>query len=81
MKIMIHDPTLRDGNHAISHSLSVCNIAEYCQAVDGCGLDVVEVGHGNGMGASSLQLGIAKHTDIEMLETAREGLKKTSRIW
>lgn len=75
MKVMIHDPTLRDGNHAISHSLSVCNIAEYCQAVDGCGLDVVEVGHGNGMGASSLQLGIAKHTDIEMLEIARKNLK------
>lgn len=75
MKILIHDPTLRDGNHAVSHTLGVENIAEYCQAVDECGLDVIEVGHGNGLGASSLQLGMAKHTDVEMLEVARANLK------
>ena len=77
MTISIHDPTLRDGNHAVSHSLSLEDIASYCRAVDGCGLSVVEVGHGNGMGASSLQLGIARHTDIEMLETARANLTYT----
>ena len=56
MSIAIHDPTLRDGNHAVSHTLSLEDIAAYCRAVDGCGLSVVEVGHGNGLGASSLQL-------------------------
>lgn len=75
--IAIHDPTLRDGNHAVSHSLSLEDIRTYCRAVDGCGLSVVEVGHGNGMGASSLQLGIARHTDIEMLETARANLSQS----
>lgn len=75
--IAIHDPTLRDGNHAIAHDLSLDDIATYCRAVDGCGLDAVEVGHGNGLGASSLQLGLARHRDIEMLETARANLHKT----
>ncbi|MHC8300415.1 beta/alpha barrel domain-containing protein [Pseudomonas sp. ZS1P83] len=74
MSIAIHDPTLRDGNHAVSHSLSLEDIASYCQAVDGCGLSVVEVGHGNGLGASSLQLGLARYKDSEMLETARANL-------
>ncbi|BCJ06394.1 4-hydroxy-2-oxovalerate aldolase [Mitsuaria sp. RG] len=75
--IAIHDPTLRDGNHAVSHSLSLEDIAAYCRAVDGCGLSVVEVGHGNGLGASSLQLGLARHADTEMLETARANLSRT----
>lgn len=74
MSITIYDPTLRDGNHAIRHTLGLKDIRQYCQAVDQCGVDVVEVGHGNGLGASSLQLGLAKHTDIEMLETARANL-------
>lgn len=74
MSIAIHDPTLRDGNHAVSHSLSLQDIAAYCRAVDGCGLNVVEVGHGNGLGASSLQLGLARHSDVQMLETARANL-------
>lgn len=75
--IAIHDPTLRDGNHAVSHSLSLEDIATYCRAVDGCGLNVVEVGHGNGLGASSLQLGLARYKDTEMLETARANLTQS----
>jgi 4-hydroxy 2-oxovalerate aldolase len=77
MKITIHDPTLRDGNHAISHSLSLKDIAKYCSAFDESGIGVIEVGHGNGLGASSLQLGIAKHSDSEMLECARNNLFET----
>ncbi|MEX3968801.1 4-hydroxy-2-oxovalerate aldolase [Paraburkholderia sp. EG286B] len=77
MTISIYDPTLRDGNHAVSHSLSLEEISRYCRAVDGCGIDVIEVGHGNGLGASSLQLGIARHRDTEMLETARANLTRS----
>ena len=77
MVISIHDPSLRDGNHAIAHALTLADIATYCQTVDDCGLDVIEVGHGNGLGASSLQLGLARHSDIELLECARKNLKQT----
>jgi 4-hydroxy 2-oxovalerate aldolase len=56
-KILISDPTLRDGNHAIQHQLSAEQIAAYCKAADAAGVPIVEVGHGNGIGASSLQLG------------------------
>ena len=77
MKIRISDPTLRDGNHALSHQLSAENIAEYCAAADAAGVAIVEVGHGNGLGASSLQLGEAKTTDHIALSTAREHLKKS----
>jgi 4-hydroxy 2-oxovalerate aldolase len=76
-KIRISDPTLRDGNHAIGHQLSTENIAAYCKAADAAGVSIVEVGHGNGLGASSLQLGEAKTPDHIALATARENLSKS----
>ena len=69
--ILISDPTLRDGNHAVSHKLTADQIAAYAMAADAAGVPVVEVGHGNGLGASSLQVGLAAISDAEMLRTAR----------
>lgn len=73
--VLISDPTLRDGNHAIAHQISEEQIAQYCQAADQAGVPIVEVGHGNGIGASSLQLGFSKVPDKKMLEIARKNLK------
>ena len=72
--LLVSDPTLRDGNHAVKHQLDKEQIALYCQAADKAGVPIVEVGHGNGIGASSLQVGEAKISDCEMLQTAREHL-------
>lgn len=74
-ELLISDPTLRDGNHAIKHQLDARQIALYCEAADKAGVPVVEVGHGNGVGASSLQVGLAKIDDRTMLQTARAHLK------
>jgi 4-hydroxy 2-oxovalerate aldolase len=74
-KILISDSTLRDGNHAVSHQLSIEQIAAYCCAADAAGITIVEVGHGNGLGASSLQVGVAALSDETMLTTARDNLK------
>jgi 4-hydroxy 2-oxovalerate aldolase len=76
-KIIISDPTLRDGNHAVGHQLSVEQIAEYCRAADTAGVYVVEVGHGNGLGASSLQLGESRTPDHLALEIAKKNLSKS----
>ena len=75
--ITISDPTLRDGNHAIGHQLIAEQIAAYCKAADAAGVAIVEVGHGNGLGASSLQLGESKTPDHMALVTARENLSKS----
>lgn len=77
MKIIINDVSLRDGNHAIKHQLSEDNIRFYCELIDASGVDIVEVGHGNGIGASSLQLGLAGISEQLMLQTARKYLKKS----
>jgi 4-hydroxy 2-oxovalerate aldolase len=75
--IIISDPTLRDGNHAARHQLSAEQIRNYCEYTDAAGVPIVEVGHGNGIGASSLLVGKSKETDLLMLKVAREALKKS----
>jgi 4-hydroxy 2-oxovalerate aldolase len=61
----------------VKHALTLSDIATYCAAIDRSGMSVVEVGHGNGLGASSLQLGFAAHPDAELLECARSNLTVT----
>lgn len=76
-KILISDPTLRDGNHAVAHQLTEENFAAYCKAADEAGIPIVEVGHGNGLGASTILVGEAKCSDEKILTISRENLKKS----
>jgi 4-hydroxy 2-oxovalerate aldolase len=73
-QVLLSDSTLRDGSHAIKHKLSKELVAEYCQKVDLTGIAWVEVGHGNGLGASSNHVGISLDDDRELLQAAREAL-------
>jgi 4-hydroxy 2-oxovalerate aldolase len=75
--IILTDSSLRDGNHPVKHSISLNSIERYCKFAEDAKIPIIEVGHGNGIGASSLLIGEAKHTDTEMLETARAHLKNT----
>ncbi len=75
--VIIHDPTLRDGNHAVRHQLTAEQIAVYAEAADAAGVPVVEVGHGNGLGASSLQVGLSRTDDASMLKAARAKLSRS----
>ncbi|MEV6166502.1 4-hydroxy-2-oxovalerate aldolase [Streptomyces sp. NPDC052052] len=72
--VLIHDPTLRDGHHAVRHQLDAAQLRAYAAAADAARIPVVEVGHGNGLGASSLQVGRARLSDDEMLSVVREAL-------
>ncbi len=76
-RVVIHDPTLRDGQHAVRHQLDTAQLRVYAQAANRAGIPVVEVGHGNGLGASSLQIGRSRLDDDAMLCTVREVLTDT----
>lgn len=76
-QVLITDSTLRDGNHAAAHQLDAESVARYCRLADAAGVSVVEVGHGNGVGASSLQVGLSLLDDRTMLETARANLRNS----
>ncbi len=78
MKIpLIIDSTLRDGSHAMRHQFSSENITEYAAGAERARVPLLVVGHGNGLGASSLQLGKSLLSDSEMISLARKQLKHT----
>jgi 4-hydroxy 2-oxovalerate aldolase len=76
-KIIISDVTLRDGNHAVNHRINLKTIREYCIFAESANIPIVEVGHGNGLGASSLSIGRSYVSDNLALKEARKVLKKT----
>ena len=76
-KLIISDVTLRDGNHAVNHSISKDIIKKYCLQIEKANIKIVEVGHGNGLGASSLAIGRSAISDKVAFQTARENLKKS----
>jgi 4-hydroxy 2-oxovalerate aldolase len=73
-QVILSDATLRDGNHAVSHQISAKDIENYCTWVDKTNASWVEVGHGNGLGASSYHIGKSAVSDELALKTARSKL-------
>ena len=71
-----YDVTLRDGNHALNHQLTERFVREYCATADTSGVWAVEVGHGNGLGASSFLVGKSACSDESLLTAARESLNE-----
>lgn len=73
--IRLIDATLRDGMHAISHSLSAEQMAAIAKRLDEAGVTTIEIGHGDGIGGSSLQYGLAKSSDREYFAAVSKVLK------
>lgn len=71
----LYDVTLRDGNHALRHSLTSKFVTNYCNSAEKSGVWAVEVGHGNGLGASSYLVGKSTESDSALLSAARSSLK------
>ena len=72
---LLYDVTLRDGNHALRHTLTAKFVQEYCARANSSGVWAVEVGHGNGLGASSYLVGKSAESDQDLLIAARSSLK------
>ena len=71
---LLYDVTLRDGNHALRHTLESKFVAEYCKLAELTDSWAIEVGHGNGLGASSYLVGQSFESDEALLVAARENL-------
>ncbi|WP_151446123.1 4-hydroxy-2-oxovalerate aldolase [Lacisediminimonas profundi] len=75
-KITFVDVTLRDGNHTYRHQFTPEIVARSAAALDAAGVDIIEVGHGDGLGGSSVHVGRAPATDQQLLEAACGAVKR-----
>jgi 4-hydroxy-2-oxovalerate aldolase len=69
-RIIITEVALRDGSHAIAHQYTVEQVAVIAKALDEANVPYIEVSHGDGLGGSSLQYGLSRTDEFELIETA-----------
>ena len=75
MKLNIVDTTLRDGSHAVRHSFTVAQTSEVAARLERCGLPIIEVSHGDGLGGSSYTYGFSKEDPFALIEAAAQSVK------
>jgi 4-hydroxy 2-oxovalerate aldolase len=68
--VRITDSTLRDGSHAMRHRFTEEQVRAVVSALDGAGVEVIEVTHGDGLGGSSFNYGFAAVDDITLVRAA-----------
>ncbi len=68
--------TLRDGSYAINFQFTASDTRVIASALEEAGCDIIEVGHGVGLGASETGHGLAAATDEEYLAAAASVLKR-----
>lgn len=73
--ISLVDVTLRDGNHTYRHQFTPEMISKTTAALDAAGVDIIEIGHGDGLGGSCLHVGLAPASDREMVKAAVSAAK------
>lgn len=64
------DTSLRDGMSSLSHQFTPEQVARISRGLDVAGVRLIEVAHGIGIGASSVQYGFAAATDADYVRAA-----------
>ena len=77
MKIL--DTTIRDGSYAINFKFSCKDVQDLVSKSQTIGIEYIEIGHGQGLNASSYEHGFAMQTDAEYMDAARE-IADTSKL-
>ncbi len=73
------DSTLRDGSHALAHQFTEDQVRDVVRGLDGAGVPVIEVSHGDGLGGSSFNYGFS-HTNEKTLVKAAVDEATTAKI-
>ncbi|WP_223594467.1 4-hydroxy-2-oxovalerate aldolase [Neobacillus bataviensis] len=68
--IFITEVALRDGSHAIAHQFTVEQVLKVAKALNDAGVPYIEVSHGDGLAGSSLQYGLSRTNELELIEAA-----------
>jgi 4-hydroxy-2-oxovalerate aldolase len=68
--VLITEVALRDGSHAIAHQYTVDQVVKIAKALDEANVPYIEVAHGDGLAGSSLQYGLSRTNELELIEAA-----------
>jgi 4-hydroxy 2-oxovalerate aldolase len=68
--VRITDSTLRDGSHGMRHRFTEEQVRAVVSALDGAGVQVIEVSHGDGLGGSSFNYGFSLVDEISLIRAA-----------
>jgi 4-hydroxy 2-oxovalerate aldolase len=68
--VRITDSTLRDGSHAMRHRFTEEQVRAVVHALDGAGVEVIEVSHGDGLGGSSFNYGFSLVDEMALIRAA-----------
>jgi 4-hydroxy-2-oxovalerate aldolase len=71
MKTKILDCTLRDGSYAINFGFTAKDTFLVAKSLADCGINLVEIGHGLGVGASSKTKYKSKYSDFQHMEAIK----------
>ena len=74
-KIFLTDTTLRDGSHTVSHQYTPEDIKKVVKALDDAGIDMIELGHGDGLIGSSINYGFGRYDDYSLISAAASVIK------
>lgn len=69
-RITLVDTTLRDGSHAVRHSFTEQQVVDIAKGLDRCGVDMIELSHGDGLGGSSYTYGFSAVDEFVLLKAA-----------
>ena len=72
------DTTLRDGSYVINFQFTARDTAIIAHELESAGIELIEIGHGVGLGASEAGYGTAAETDSAYLEAAAGTLKRAA---
>jgi 4-hydroxy 2-oxovalerate aldolase len=75
-KLTFVDVTLRDGNHSIKQQFTPAIAAKVAAALDAAGVDIIEVGHGDGVGGSSIHVGRTAVPYQELIKAVVSSVKR-----
>jgi 4-hydroxy 2-oxovalerate aldolase len=70
--VRLTDTTLRDGSHAMEHRFTEAQVRATVHALDGAGVEVIEVSHGDGIGGSSFNYGFSAVDEMTLVAAAVE---------
>ncbi|MFE1954962.1 MULTISPECIES: 4-hydroxy-2-oxovalerate aldolase [Streptomyces] len=76
LDLRVTDSSLRDGSHAHRHQFTAENVRSIVTALDGAGVPVIEVTHGDGLGGSSFNYGFSHTPEQELIKTAVEAAER-----